>query len=295
MIKVTKDFDTVPESINYSIDDLKIRNLLRDKGQKDIQGYSEPDVKIKLKAIYHNRCAYCESKDQQLQIEHYRPKKGVNEVPKPKHHGYYWLALEWSNLLLACGGCNAQDAKGNKFPIENEIDRIITYPIDKKDWRIDSSILECEKPLLLNPEIDTPEEHIVVRYDGFLIGTTIRGEKTIDVCKLNRDNLWLTRRQNKIDEVFRYLKKQTKSLLKDLQKDKIKLESIADIEPYFERTYFNYFTEIYQKLSPETEYSRVYQCIVKYFKTFLEHNTESKNLLASEKRIILHAFQLTTK
>jgi uncharacterized protein (TIGR02646 family) len=60
--------------------------------------------------MFHGKCAYCESAITHIDyghIEHFRPKA----VP-----AYYELAVDWDNLLLACGRCNGAENKGTKFP-----------------------------------------------------------------------------------------------------------------------------------------------------------------------------------
>lgn len=75
-----------------------------------------------INALFHEKCAYCESRTTAnfpLHVEHYRPKAGVTEKrneddPKIRdvidHPGYFWLAYEWYNLILACANCNTDHA-----------------------------------------------------------------------------------------------------------------------------------------------------------------------------------------
>ena len=65
-------------------------------------GSKGDEVVEKLAKIYHGKCAYCEERTL-IYIEHYRPK---GSVQGSRHGGYYWLCLEWSNLLPACHECN---------------------------------------------------------------------------------------------------------------------------------------------------------------------------------------------
>ena len=69
--------------------------------------YKADDIKKTLHELFHGKCAYCEIRyegSQPVDIEHYRPKGGVQE--KKGHSGYWWLAATWTNLLPACIDCN---------------------------------------------------------------------------------------------------------------------------------------------------------------------------------------------
>ena len=103
----------------------------------------EKDGEIKISSIYKRKsikdaylagkdgfffgkCAYCESYIVDFQhgdIEHFRPKKGVTDEndnvvfikdengQQNPHPGYYWLAYDWTNLLLSCTACNQPSEK----------------------------------------------------------------------------------------------------------------------------------------------------------------------------------------
>lgn len=148
-------------------------------------------------------CAYCEGRyagGHDCDAEHYRPKgkvtDGRNDVGHP---GYYWLAYEWHNLLLACKWCNSKhtnrddlaprkklphDGKLCEFPVLGA--RITAPSADPARWI--EELLE-EQPLLLNPYFDSPYDHFEARFDGMLYHKTERGRITIDVCDLNRRRL----------------------------------------------------------------------------------------------------------
>ncbi|QRQ78327.1 HNH endonuclease family protein [Glutamicibacter protophormiae] len=67
--------------------------------------YNTYEIKRDLLSMSHMKCAYCETKISMgfLEVEHYRPKGNVDDLT---HSGYWWLALEWSNLLPSCPPCN---------------------------------------------------------------------------------------------------------------------------------------------------------------------------------------------
>ena len=132
---------------------------------------------------FFGKCAYCEGRILSTQpgdIEHYRPKGMVthqngkcvmvdaNGGKKVPHPGYYWLAYEWSNLLYACIDCNRINTKkhggktvgkGTRFPVEG---KHATEPGGDVN----------ERPLLLNPMVDEPDEHLSINKRGFITGKT---------------------------------------------------------------------------------------------------------------------------
>lgn len=161
------------------------------------------EVRDRLKEIYYNKCAYCEIKEFKPEVEHYRPKKAVAE--NKNHPGYYWLCYEWSNLLPSCRYCNTEGGKGNQFPVMS--DYVFCPPIEnekliREKCKANYPELLNENPFLINPEIDDPTEYFVFDASGKMTGIDIqgRGEKTIKICNLNRENL-LYRRQKIVDDI----------------------------------------------------------------------------------------------
>lgn len=147
--------------------------------------YKEVSVKNALEKLFHGKCAYCESfyaGFQPVDVEHYRPKGEVEGVSG--HPGYWWLAMEWSNLLPSCIDCNRR--RNQKTPKPGE-DRLVALRADG-DFDRSRSILsgkqsafplmvgsahaarpdddiEAEKRLLLDPTRDDPDRHIVFHVD----------------------------------------------------------------------------------------------------------------------------------
>lgn len=157
------------------------------------------------------KCNYCESQAEhvvKLQVEHYRPKAKV-EVGENDHvetSGYYWLGLEWTNLLLSCPKCNGKDAKGNKFPIRGVraqphspitfVNGVLT--LIRTNCYANSPQLQGEAPILLNPEIDNPEQYLTFDEMSNISGfgnDRERGEISKDVYRLNRDELLISRQK----------------------------------------------------------------------------------------------------
>lgn len=159
------------------------------KGQKK-QVYANPDGPFK------GKCAYCEQGitnplSQPGDVEHFRPKGKVTHEDDDspvminggsrRHPGYYWLAYDWKNLLLACNSCNRRQedpnsgemvGKGMVFPVS---DFRAEYPGDENR----------EMPLLINPVWDNPQEHLAMDSTGVLSAKNEKGRMTNRIFGLN--------------------------------------------------------------------------------------------------------------
>lgn len=150
------------------------------------------------KAPFFGKCAYCEARvqiDQFGDVEHYRPKAGLRDEDNSlvmivgrdgariPHPGYFWLAYEWTNLLPSCTRCNVVTGtrrrgpmfgKGNRFPVRGQR---ATLPDEEA----------LEEPVLLNPVIDEPAEHMTVDSTGVVapLNGSDRGDQTIKMLGLN--------------------------------------------------------------------------------------------------------------
>ena len=265
MISVKKKFDNPPSALLTKNCKNKIKLSLDEKNEHKFSCYndSEKTVLKELKNIYNDKCGYCETKLNagfELEIEHYRPKKKVKE--DSTHKGYYWLGYEWSNLLLACINCNRGiGGKGTKFPIEGKrvynhnycvIDGLLAskecYPLE---------LLEKEKPLLLNPEVDEVEKHLIFLPTGEIKGLTNRGKMTIEICNLKRDELIIARKDI-VDNILKEIKKDTASFIKKEIDTKTLTYSLEKI-----------FSKILLGVDKEKAYSRVYYFIFLKFDIFI--------------------------
>ena len=200
--------------------------------------YPQKDIKQKYnfgnQEPFLGKCAYCACYIFDFQygdVEPYRPKKGVtlsDDTPVKKvvgsdsvaHPGYFWLALDWRNLLPSCTDCNQPSTvdgrkigKHNRFPVEGE-------------HAFDPDQLGEEKPLLLNPVLDSPESHLSVDTEtGALLWNSPRGRATIDVLGLNvRDRLPQERRR-----VMREVKALLVSYIASDGRDKAPLDELREI------------------------------------------------------------------
>jgi uncharacterized protein (TIGR02646 family) len=138
-----------------------------------------------LKDLFLSKCAYCES------TVGVTSPGGIDNF-RPKRH-YWWLAYEWKNLLFACAACNTY--KGDRFPVEG---KQATSP----------AAMSKERPLLLDPTLDQPEQHLVFRYDASsasvrVEGRTEQGRTSIMVLGLNRESLVRSRAERWLQ--FRFL------------------------------------------------------------------------------------------
>ncbi len=181
MRKVEDYFDDIPNGLQlsqltttrYRRGQISIlQRILQDSQVRDSDYKGNSDVKTALLNIYAHCCAFCESRIGKYDdIEHFRPKHAITDVDT---EGYYWLAVEWSNLLIACKSCNS-DYKGNHFPISgirltapNEIDFTDNIAISEFFRRnhIRSPELQGEQSLLLHPVLDNPDDYLLFNVDG---------------------------------------------------------------------------------------------------------------------------------
>lgn len=199
ILKRQATLDLLLEIIRTASPDIIAKNLYQDS-YRDAQGKNQMHVRDALNVFYHHKCAYCESLCK-AEIEHYRPKAAVTG----EGIGYYWLCYEWSNLIPSCHECNASGGKGNRFPVRGQRTVPPTLEADgtigSLDFLAGQSPLIDEDPYLLHPEIDDPDRFLGVAFDPTgkgvdllgLDGADQRGERTIEICNLNRTDLKLKR------------------------------------------------------------------------------------------------------
>lgn len=206
MISVKKDFENIPYPLSKAhckdgtqrrtatTNEEKRKEVIENQKYDDKfnDRYKHKEIKDKLELIYNKKCAFCEQKQEIMEVEHYRPKSI-----------YYWLAFSWDNLLLACAKCNGSGNKASHFPIEN----VAIVPPKNDCSDIDLSKInnfckeydELEKPLLLNPE---QEENIHFRFifdrNGEIFPANLndkQAKKTIEILGLNRNALKIARKK----------------------------------------------------------------------------------------------------
>lgn len=140
--------------------------------------YKGDDVKEALRNLFNGKCAYCEIRfegSQPVDIEHYRPKGGVQE--KQDHRGYWWLAATWSNLLPSCIDCNRRRRQVSAplgmtlAELEAAIARIgnpepggkhDAFPTLYNVWANEDEDPDAvEQPSLIDPTRTDPKNHLV--------------------------------------------------------------------------------------------------------------------------------------
>lgn len=191
------------------------QDALREAGSHEARTavYGHDQVRAALEALFHDKCAYCETKivaGSDWDVEHFRPKGKVAE--RDDHPGYYWLAYEWSNLYPSCSHCNQRrkdrprwgdlqyagsGGKLDQFPLEDEATRALSPDDD----------LSLETRLLLDPCADRPEEHLRYTVDGQVVAVagSRKGEVSVDVFHLQRRRL-RDQRRNKVETAVYILK-----------------------------------------------------------------------------------------
>lgn len=268
MIYVAKDFNAVPTGLTNAAAEAKRQALLRERNQHAFSAacYGHDSVRQALESLYHRKCAYCEGQINdgfRLQVEHYRPKDKLKD--DAQHSGYYWLAYEWSNLLLACQRCNVK--KSNHFPLDSIGARVAHPHADKQQWRVDSASLRAEHPLLLNPELDERfEDHFDFRPDGTLAPLTPRAKTTADLCDLNRENLVLAR--------YKLLERAVDDLLDQLdifleQQQRGKWVTAEQTEAALRLGFANLIVDLREAGRAHHAYSAFRSCLFANFETFV--------------------------
>lgn len=190
-------------------------------------------VYIAINGPFSGKCAYCETRiasDQYGDMEHYRPVRAVEDengeiVPHP---GYYWLAYDWKNLLPSCIKCNRPNPGDKKIGKHNR------FPV-KDNFYSTAPGQECyEKPLLINPLFEDPEEHLEVNLQTGVMGGDERGKCCIDIFGLNVRPGLLEDRKTAYMAVLALLNKYISSNDESEERECIKelSEIIAGRQPY---------------------------------------------------------------
>ena len=176
------------------------------------------EIKQVFMDLQFNKCGYCErllgigdKSSIEFDLEHFRPKSSVAAWPKQTStynfptgpasaNGYYLLAYNLFNYLVACKKCNSP-YKSSYFPIAAS---------QRKISSDDFAVLATENPLLIYPigELDDNPEDLIT-FDGTQPRpTTSRGHKfrrarvTIDFFALNTREELLRRRADLIRAIF---------------------------------------------------------------------------------------------
>lgn len=194
MIYIDRKSISIPEIFNSQEIEIANKRLFdfyqASSGENSQRRFSRPfdakltrNVKKSLEDLFKQKCAYCESLIPVITstgyIDNFRPKsnaRGLNGDFSNDH--YWWLTYEWKNMYYSCEICDRY--KSSWFPVEgNRIKALSSY----------SDIIRKEKNLLIDPCNDRPEEHLIYNENGRVDFLTPKGKTTIDILKLNRQEL----------------------------------------------------------------------------------------------------------
>lgn len=185
------------------------------------KAYKAADVRSALEQLFHGKCAYCETyyaASAPVDIEHYRPKGAVAE--DAAHGGYWWIAMQWENLLPSCIDCNRKRGQrlvgasnsgaalaGTAAPKIQQAGKKDRFPLADTGIRATAETTDFsrELPLLLNPCEDDPATYLAHSLDpqhptGLIMATgnaqqQVRANTSIQVYGLNRLKLFQDRNQ----------------------------------------------------------------------------------------------------
>ena len=194
-----------------------------------------------IKNVFHDKCAYCETREVRspYHAEHFRPKGRVSfrtegekklrkaiindeEGKEIEHPGYFWLAYHWANLLPSCNYCNSALGKKDQFPVKkshvgvkrlNPVDaaalrrkEIVSLKRQEVYYLQPEDLNELEEPLLLNPYIDDPCDHLVFGDKGVIAPRegSEKGKVSIMVYDLDAENLRIARQSTQDSAYIKY-------------------------------------------------------------------------------------------
>lgn len=286
MIKVNK-----PKSVPIKLQEVQksiATELLRKKKKFKWRNehYNDP-IKQDLKALYHNKCAFCEIElsdynlDNKFTVEHYRPKTN-----------YYWLGAEWTNLFPSCQGCNSN--KKDEFPLFMEKNRV-NNPVFSKKGGFSKRIAKAthkdllsEQPLFLHPEIDNPKKYFWVDEFGTVKEkpnlSPYERQRASIMCKkfLNRASIEEKRKRKIIEYQNKLL-----DLLNSLDLNNLTTQRIYDL-------FLAFFLDLKRQQQVNTEFSLLGFYMLSNFDTFfLKYVEKIAGLEAQE--LVNYAYKIHCK
>ena len=148
------------------------------KDFRDKHPESYKELKDILQAMFHHKCAYCESAHGTRHIEHHWPK---SSHPHNAYKGTPVRMFVWDNLLLACGTCNGFECKASHMEWYNGNKPKLINPCQ------DDPICYLDINLMEGPPV---RQGFIWPRDGLDQDDSDRAEYTIRRLKLNqRDDL----------------------------------------------------------------------------------------------------------
>lgn len=205
----------------------KARRAEKPKVKGEVYKGRKEQVFMLREGPFRGKCAYCEIsiyEGQHGDIEHFRPKGAVIDPggdpvkvlidgSEEEHPGYYWLAYDWTNMLPSCQLCNQPNTqRSGGLPVGKRD----YFPLEPGSPRAAAPGEEAhERPLLINPTLEDPADHLKVDKSGVLAARTPRGQACIDVLGLNLRDLPNARKKTYSDA-----KKLVKAWMGELLEDK---------------------------------------------------------------------------
>jgi len=257
MVHIDKDFSNPPKGLADKKWGKIKRNVLTEKNSHKAIDECYRDTTLKtLTKLYYNKCACCErSRGEELEVDHYRPKKTRSSKINPEfnHPGYYWLTYEWSNLMPLCSNCNK--AKSNYFPLKDNSKRISehTYQSAYNIFELQSA----EEPLFVHPEIDKqPQKHFLYHSNGDVTGRTEEGNAMVHFYKMNSPQ--------KVRDRKRLLNQYIHDIGKAISRHKTNNDII-----FFRGSLETTFSNIRERRQKKHELSLLHIFIYQYFDEFI--------------------------
>lgn len=147
---------------------------------------------------FANKCWYTEAEESvsSIHVDHFRPKGRITNLAGPKEEGYWWLAFNWENYVIAGQLINTK--KSDVFPL-------FEGPRAEVSWS--GAQLDTEAIVLIDPKTDEARliSYEMCEEDGCLAvpagdidaDDLFKAEQTIDILGLNRLNRLNTKRGKK--------------------------------------------------------------------------------------------------
>ncbi|EJQ32368.1 TIGR02646 family protein [Bacillus toyonensis] len=262
----SKKIKTEIEKMNYYY---SLPISARDRSSYETKTPFPLELKLALEDVFQGKCAYCESIIKNVnsygRINHYRPSKGAyfNEYYSPDH--YWWLKYEWSNLYYVCPLCNSK--KHKKFPILGK-----PAPIGA----VGSELLS-EDPLILDPCSDIPENHLIYNENGEVHSKTRKGQYTISLLGLNREQL-VDERKHSLQRFKNNCDTFIMLLGSNLNKN--------------EELFWNSYKNLLKEVDSSSEYCGIKR---QFLREWIERDSEYKEIFSNETSSFLNETPLITK
>lgn len=175
--------------------------------------YKDAELVRALEAALGRKCVYCESRFAHVtpkEIEHFRPRLQIERRGQPPLiPGYFWLAGDWWNLLIACTDCNR--ARDHEIPGQTQRVRLgkqAQFPLRTEELRVrcHTGSLDTEEParLLLHPCIDDPEKHLTFDDQGLVYAAEDATGARSDMATISID-VYALQRKALVEERLRVL------------------------------------------------------------------------------------------